>query len=59
MLDLKLIRRQQGSWGAAQAVDSAGYVGRYVSAALGPGGELHVSHWNGTTKALRHTRICP
>jgi hypothetical protein len=57
--DLKLIRRPAGSWGAPQTIDTAGHVGRWVSAALGPGGELHVSHWNGDTTSLRYTRVCP
>lgn len=57
--DLKVIRRQSGSWGMPVIVDSAGHVGRQVSAALGPGGALHLSHWNVSVKALRHTRVCP
>lgn len=57
--DLKLIRRAKGSWGQAVPVDTAGEVGLHVSAALGPGGELHISHYNMTSKSLRHTRVCP
>jgi hypothetical protein len=58
-LDLRVIRRTAGAWGKPETVDSAGHVGRYVSAAIGLEGELHIAHWNETVRALRHTRICP
>lgn len=54
---LQVVRRQGGSWG--QAVDANYGGGRYLAAALGPGGELHVSHWKVTSNKLTHTRICP
>jgi hypothetical protein len=54
---LGLVRRKGGTWTSPQLVDYGG--GRYLSAALGPQGELHVAHWHTVANKLRHTRICP
>jgi hypothetical protein len=57
--DLRLSHRIDGKWRPPRSIDTAGHVGGYPSAALGPEGALHIAHYNKDNRALRYTRICP